>query len=63
VDVVYNFSKDGYMEHDFYSNSNFKLIIKDVRTMYPIEFKGYDYVFCLAALIGGIKYFHKINTL
>jgi len=60
VDVVDNFSKYGYIEHDFYSNPNFKLIIKDVRTMYPMEFKGYDYVFCLAALIGGIKYFHKI---
>ena len=60
VDVVDNFSKYGYIEHDFYSNPNFKLIIKDVRAMYPVEFKGYDYVFCLAALIGGIKYFHKI---
>jgi len=60
VDVVDNFSKYGYIEHDFYSNPNFKLIIKDVRMMYPMEFKGYDYVFCLAALIGGIKYFHKI---
>ncbi|NLH39979.1 MAG: NAD(P)-dependent oxidoreductase [Elusimicrobia bacterium] len=60
VTVVDNFSKYGFLEHDFYSNKNFKLIIKDVRQMYPLEFKGYDYVFCLAALIGGIKYFHKI---
>lgn len=60
VTVVDNFSKYGFLEHDFYSHPNFKLIIKDVRAMYPVEFKGYDYVFCLAALIGGIKYFHKI---
>ncbi len=28
--------------------------------MYPAEFAGYDVVLCLAALIGGIKYFHRI---
>ena len=60
VDVVDNFSKYGFLEHDFYSHPNFRLIIKDVRAMYPVEFKGYDYIFCLAALIGGIRYFHKI---
>ena len=36
VDVVDNFSKYGYIEHNFYSNPNFRLIIKDVRSMYPI---------------------------
>ncbi|MEF3280574.1 MAG: NAD-dependent epimerase/dehydratase family protein [Elusimicrobiota bacterium] len=60
VTVVDNFSKYGYLTHDFYSHKKFRLIIKDVRNLYPLEFKGYDYVFCLAALIGGIKYFHKI---
>ncbi|BBM85657.1 NAD-dependent epimerase/dehydratase family protein [Candidatus Uabimicrobium amorphum] len=60
VTVVDNFSKYGYIEHDFYQNPNFSLCNKDVRNMYPQEFRGYDYVFCLAALIGGIKYFHRI---
>jgi len=60
VTVIDNFSKYGYIEHDFYGHPNFKLEIKDVRTMYPMEFKGYDIVLCLAALIGGIRYFHKI---
>jgi nucleoside-diphosphate-sugar epimerase len=60
VTVIDNFSKYGYLEHDFYKHPNFRLEIKDVRTMYPSEFKGYDIVLCLAALIGGIKYFHKI---
>ncbi|MCX7641859.1 MAG: NAD(P)-dependent oxidoreductase [Elusimicrobiales bacterium] len=60
ITAVDNFSKYGYIEHDFYNHRNFNLIIKDIRTMYPWEFKGYDYIFCLAALIGGIKYFHKI---
>jgi UDP-glucose 4-epimerase len=60
VTVVDNFSKYGYLEHDFYGHPRFKLTNKDVRQMYPMEFKGYDVVLCLAALIGGIKYFHKI---
>jgi len=60
VTVVDNFSKYGYIEHEFYSHLNFDLKIKDVRAMLPLEFKGYDYVLCLAALIGGIRYFHKI---
>ncbi len=60
VTVIDNFSKYGYIEHDFYAHPNFKLEIKDVRTMYPMEFKGYDIILCLAALIGGIKYFHRI---
>jgi len=60
VTVVDNFSKYGQVKHDFYSDPKFTLINKDVRNMYPFEFKGYDHVICLAALIGGIKYFHKI---
>ncbi len=60
VTVIDNFSKYGYIEHDFYDHPKFRLEIKDVRTMYPMEFKGYDVVLCLAALIGGIRYFHKI---
>ncbi len=60
VTVIDNFSKYGYIEHDFYNHPNLRLEIKDVRAMYPMEYKGYDIVLCLAALIGGIKYFHKI---
>jgi len=60
VTVIDSFSKYGYLEHDFYGHPNFRLEIKDVRTMYPSEFRGYDIILCLAALIGGIKYFHKI---
>ncbi len=60
VTIVDNFSKYGYVEHDFYGHPKVRLEIKDVRNMYPVEFKGYDVVLCLAALIGGIKYFHKI---
>lgn len=60
VTVVDNFSKYGFINHDFYSHPRFRLQIKDVRALYPAEFRGYDYVLCLAALIGGIKYFHRI---
>ena len=60
VTVVDNFSKYGFLEHDFYTHPKFRLLNRDVRTMYPSLFKGYDYVLCLAALIGGIRYFHKI---
>ena len=60
VTVIDNFSKYGYIQHDFYDHPKFRLEIKDVRTMYPMEFKGYDVILCLAALIGGIRYFHKI---
>lgn len=60
VTVVDNFSKYGYLRHDFYEHPNFVLESKDVRAMYPAEFAGYDIVLCLAALIGGIKYFHRI---
>ena len=60
VTVIDNFSKYGYIQHDFYDHPKFRLEIKDVRTMYPMEFKGYDVILCFAALIGGIRYFHKI---
>lgn len=60
VTVIDNFSKYGYIEHDFYRHPKFTLLNRDVRALYPHEFKGYDVVLCLAALIGGIKYFHKI---
>lgn len=60
VTSVDNFSKYGFLEHDFYKNNNFKLIKKDIRNMYPMEFKDYDIVMCFAALIGGISYFHRI---
>ena len=57
---VDNFSKYGYVEHDFYKHKNFRLIWKDLRCLYPRDYEGYDVVVCLAALIGGIAYFHKI---
>jgi UDP-glucose 4-epimerase len=60
VTVIDNFSKYGYLRHDFYEHPQFRLESKDVRAMYPAEFSGYDIVLCLAALIGGIKYFHRI---
>ncbi len=60
VHVVDNFSKYGFLSHDFYSHPKFSLKVKDVRALYPVEFKGFDSVLCLAALIGGIKYFHRI---
>lgn len=60
VKVVDNFSKYGYLKHDFYDHPHFSLISADVRVMRPAEFAGFDIVLCLAALIGGIKYFHRI---
>ena len=60
VTCVDNFSKYGHLKHDFYDHPRFRLLNRDVRALYPVEFKGYDAVLCLAALIGGIKYFHKI---
>ena len=61
VTVVDNFSKYGFLKHDFYGHPRFRLVNKDVRQMYPVEYRGYDVVLCLAALIGGIKYFHRIQ--
>lgn len=58
--VVDNFSKYGFLEHDFLQHPKVRLVVKDVRNLYPIDFKGYDVVMCLAALIGGIRYFHRI---
>ncbi|EIC22329.1 NAD-dependent epimerase/dehydratase family protein [Thiorhodovibrio frisius] len=58
--IVDNFSKYGYLEHDFFKHPVVRLEIKDVRALYPVDFKGYDIVLCLAALIGGIQYFHRI---
>ena len=60
ITAVDNFSKYGAVTHDFYSNERFRLIRGDVRTMHPLEFKGYDHIICFAALIGGISYFHRI---
>ena len=60
VVVVDNFEKYGTLEHDFFSHPHCNVIRKDVRTMYPAEFRNFDVVLCLAALIGGIRYFHKI---
>ncbi|HEV3157048.1 MAG TPA: NAD(P)-dependent oxidoreductase [Candidatus Baltobacteraceae bacterium] len=60
VKVVDNFSKYGTLRHEFFDHPNFELEVKDVRNLYPRDFRGYDIVLCLAALIGGIRYFHKI---
>ena len=60
VTVVDNFSKYGPVEHDYFAHPACELVVKDVRGMMPDEFQGFDYVLCLAALIGGIRYFHSI---
>ncbi|MCR4428157.1 MAG: NAD(P)-dependent oxidoreductase [Caldiserica bacterium] len=59
ITIVDNFSKYGFIEHDFFAHPNCEVKIKDVRAMYPSEFRGYDWVLCFAALIGGVKYFHQ----
>lgn len=59
VTIIDNMSKYGFIEHNFYQNSKLRLVVKDVRNVYPNEFRGYDVVLFLAALIGGINYFHK----
>ena len=60
VTAVDNFSKYGYLKHDFYQHPRFQLSNRDVRALGRADFEGFDAVLCLAALIGGIKYFHKI---
>lgn len=60
VTSVDNFSKYGPIKHDFYGHKNFKLIKGDVRRLDAKHYEDYDHVMCFAALIGGIKYFHKI---
>jgi len=60
ITVIDNFSKYGFLKHDFYAHPKCIVKTKDVRALYPMEFRGYDHILCLAALIGGIKYFHKI---
>jgi UDP-glucose 4-epimerase len=58
--IVDNFEKYGFVKHDFYAHPNVTLVRKDVRAMHPREYRDTDVVLCLAALIGGIRYFHKI---
>ena len=60
VVIVDTFEKYGAIEHDFFSDPKCTVIRRDVRSMYPVEFKGYEAILCFAALIGGIKYFHRI---
>ena len=60
ITVVDSFEKYGGITHDFFSHQNVGVLRKDVRSMHPREFHGYDVILCLAALIGGIRYFHKI---
>jgi nucleoside-diphosphate-sugar epimerase len=60
VVIVDSFEKYGSIEHDFFNNPNCRVVRKDVRAMYPVEFRNFDVILCFAALIGGIRYFHKI---
>lgn len=60
ITIIDNFSKYGIIHHDFFNDPRVTVKVRDVRVMYPSEYKGYDLVICLAALIGGIRYFHKI---
>jgi UDP-glucose 4-epimerase len=60
VTSIDNMSKYGSIEYDFFSDKNFKMVKKDIRSTTIEDYKGYDYVFCLAALIGGIGYLQKI---
>lgn len=60
VTVVDNFSKYGYVAHDFYTHPRCRLVTSDVMSIGSDDFHGYDYVLCLAALIGGIQYFQRI---
>jgi len=60
ITIIDNFSKYGVIHHDFFDDPRVEVKVRDVRVMYPSEYKGYDLVICLAALIGGIQYFHKI---
>ena len=43
VTAIDNFSKYGFVSHDFFTHPKFEMKSKDVRTMYPTEFKGYDF--------------------
>ncbi|HEY0797690.1 MAG TPA: NAD-dependent epimerase/dehydratase family protein [Candidatus Baltobacteraceae bacterium] len=58
--VVDNFEKYGFVTHDFYTHPNVTVVRKDVRSMTPREYRDFDVILCFAALIGGIRYFHKI---
>lgn len=60
VTVVDDFSKYGRLEHDFFANTRCALVESDVRALNASEFAGYDVILCLAALIGGIRYFNRI---
>lgn len=60
ITSIDNMSKYGDVNYDFSGDKNFKMIKKDIRATTPEDYKGYDYVFCLAALIGGIGYLQKI---
>jgi UDP-glucose 4-epimerase len=55
-----NFSRYGYVKHDFYKNKNFTLIKGDCKNFNLINkyIKKSDYVIANAAIVGGIK---KIN--
>lgn len=57
---VDDFSKYGPIEHEFYAHKNFRLVRQDTRSLQPRDYEGYDVIVCLAALIGGIQYFHRI---
>jgi nucleoside-diphosphate-sugar epimerase len=52
---VDDFSKYGYIEHDFYEHEKFRLLKKDVRELEPPKTRATAQS-CVAALIGGIRY-------
>lgn len=60
VTVVDDFSKYGPVEHDFFGHPSFRMIEMDCRALPPEEYAEHDVVLCLAARIGGIRYFNSI---
>ena len=60
VTVVDDFSKYGRVEHEFFGHPSFRLIEADCRALPAEEYADHDVVLCLAARIGGIRYFNSI---
>lgn len=55
-----NYSKYGVVKRGHDNHPNFKLIVGNVLEELPKkDFDDVDYMICLAAMIGGISYFHK----
>ncbi|MCL4558140.1 MAG: NAD-dependent epimerase/dehydratase family protein [Deltaproteobacteria bacterium] len=56
VTVVDNFSRYGYLPYDFHSSRSLTIVKEDVRALPARSFGGYDFVLCLAARAGGVRY-------